>query len=64
MYFNCYEKKKISSNISYELILDVYKKHKIIGLRNLFGEDENGNILVTKSDKVLKKIASFRETTI
>jgi len=51
----------IAAKISYEMILDVYKKHKLFGLRDLFGEDDKGNIAVTKSSKVINKIVCYLE---
>ncbi|XP_039304358.1 uncharacterized protein LOC120357591 [Solenopsis invicta] len=54
-------KKLIAANISYDLILDSFKQHKLIGLLNLFGEDENGIVRVTKSRSVIQKISEFLE---
>jgi len=52
-------KKIVSANISYQLILDTFKDNKLAGLVNLFGENENGVIAVTKNRSVIKKISEY-----
>ena len=55
-------KKLIVAKMSYNLILETFKNDKLIGLLNLFDEDENGDVRVTKCRKVVKKISDFLET--
>lgn len=57
-------KKIVAAGISYDLILQVHQKNKLMGVLNLFGEDENGNIKVSKSSSVSKKICDFLENKI
>jgi len=52
-------KKIVSAKISYQLILDTFKDNKLAGLVNLFGENENGVIAVTKNRSVIKKFLNI-----
>ena len=38
----------VAASISYKLIISTYNKNKMAGLVNLFSDDENGVIQVTK----------------
>ncbi|XP_026667340.1 uncharacterized protein LOC113464012 [Ceratina calcarata] len=57
-------KKLAAANISYDLMLETFRKHKFIGLLNLLGEDENGNVRVTKQRSIIKKIATYLESKL
>ncbi|KAK0083942.1 hypothetical protein PV326_006467 [Microctonus aethiopoides] len=49
-------KKIVAADISYDLILEVYKKNKLMGVMNLLGEDENGNVKVKEDQKLYLKL--------
>lgn len=56
--------KIVAADISLDVILEVYKTNKLMGLMNLFGEDENGNVKVSKSRNVSMKICDFLKNSI
>ncbi|XP_043468802.1 uncharacterized protein LOC122502708 [Leptopilina heterotoma] len=54
-------KKIAAANITYENIVDAYKENKFMGLLDILGVDENGNVKVTKQRRVINKIVEFLE---
>lgn len=57
-------KKIATANITFEMIKDAYQENKHDGILRLFGIDENKNIRVTKSEKVVDKICQFLQHTM
>lgn len=54
-------KKITAANITYENIVDAFKENKFMGLLDIVGVDENGNVKVTKQRRVINKIVEFLE---
>lgn len=57
-------KRMIASDISYKMIIDIYKQEGEDGITRLFGADENGKVRVTKSIRVITKLCDFFKNQI
>ncbi|KAK0077763.1 hypothetical protein PV326_009843, partial [Microctonus aethiopoides] len=54
--------RKSRVEISYKMIIDIYKQEGEDGITRLFGADENGKVRVTKSIRVITKLCDFLRT--
>jgi len=57
-------KKMVAAKITYEMVVEAYKKQKLEGLSNLLGKNDNGNIQVMKNKIVLSKLLDFLQDHI
>jgi len=54
----------VAAKITYEMVVEAYKKQKLEGLSNLLGKNDNGNIQVMKNKIVLSKLLDFLQDHI
>lgn len=54
-------KKLACANITFEIFLEPYNKNKLLGIKELLGNNENKQTRVTKSKSVINKLFQFFE---
>ncbi|XP_023246840.1 uncharacterized protein LOC111643363 [Copidosoma floridanum] len=57
-------KKLVAAQITYDMVIDAFEKEKFEGLLNLFGEDENGFVKVTKNKQILDKLYAYLQNLL
>lgn len=52
-------KKMIAANITYDMVVNTYLNNQLNGLTELFGNDENGKVKVTKRKNIIKRLYDY-----